>query len=64
MSVVSSLKGAAWRRWLVDHALPLVGYVDHALLGLEERLRASALRGLLGDPGVVQHFYVFQRDSR
>ncbi|MET0386018.1 MAG: class I SAM-dependent methyltransferase [Polyangiales bacterium] len=59
--VVTGLRQARWQRPLVEHLLPLVGYVDYHLLGLEERLRASHLRGLLGDAGVVQHFYVFTR---
>jgi SAM-dependent methyltransferase len=60
-AVVSSLKSSALRRRAVDLLLPALGYVDYALLGLEERLRASPLRGLLGDPGVVQNFYIFER---
>jgi SAM-dependent methyltransferase len=60
-AVVSSMKSSKWRRALVDRLLPALGYVDFTLLELEERVRASPLRGLLGDPGVVQHFYVFQR---
>jgi len=63
-SVVSNLRGGAGKNWhkpLVEHVLPLVGYVDYALLELEERVRASKLQSLLGDPGVVQHFYIFAR---
>jgi hypothetical protein len=37
--------------------------VDYELLGLEEWVRDSPLRGLLGDPGVVQHFYIFARNA-
>ncbi|MET0385403.1 MAG: class I SAM-dependent methyltransferase [Polyangiales bacterium] len=63
--VVARMRSAnRWKKPLVEHALPLLGYVDHALLGLEERVRGSALRGLLGDPGVIQHFYVFAASSR
>jgi 2-polyprenyl-3-methyl-5-hydroxy-6-metoxy-1,4-benzoquinol methylase len=62
--VVNTLgKSAAWKRWLVDHVLPSLAFADYALLGLEERWRASALAGLLGDPGVLQHFYVFTRQA-
>jgi SAM-dependent methyltransferase len=53
--------GSSWPRRLALRALPWVGYIDYALLGLEEQLRASPARTLLGDPGVVQHFYVFTR---
>jgi SAM-dependent methyltransferase len=53
--------GSSWARRLALRALPWMGYVDYALLGLEEQLRASPARALLGDPGVVQHFYVFTR---
>jgi len=62
-SVVSGMRGGGgtWKKPLVEHVLPLVGYVDYALLELEERLRAGALQGLLGDPGVIQHFYIFAR---
>jgi SAM-dependent methyltransferase len=60
-SVVSNLRdgGATWKKPLVEHVLPLVGYVDYALLELEERVRRSKLQSLLGDPGVIQHFYIF-----
>jgi SAM-dependent methyltransferase len=60
-TVVAGLKSSAWRRRLVDALLPAVGYVDYALLDLEEWIRASPLSGLLGDPGIVQRFYVFKR---
>lgn len=60
-SVVSGMRGNTWKQPLVEHVLPLVGYIDYALLNLEERLRASRLHTLLGDPGVIQHFYVFTR---
>lgn len=61
-SVVTDLqKSAPWKRLLIDRVLPLVGYVDYTLLGLEERVRASPAKGLLGDPGVLQHFYIFVR---
>ena len=60
-AVLSSLKSSARRRRALDRFLPLVGYVDYELLVLEELLRASPLRGLLGDPGVVQNFYIFDR---
>jgi 2-polyprenyl-3-methyl-5-hydroxy-6-metoxy-1,4-benzoquinol methylase len=62
-AVVHGLQSSRLRRALVDAVLPQVAYIDYALLTLEERLRASPLRGLLGDPGVVQRFYVFQRRS-
>jgi len=62
-AVVAGMKSSPWRRRLVDALLPTVGYVDYALLGLEERIRASPLAGLLGDPGVVQRFYIFKRRS-
>ena len=60
-SVVSGMRSGRWKKPLVEHVLPLVGYIDYALLNLEERLRASALQNLLGDPGVIQHFYIFAR---
>jgi SAM-dependent methyltransferase len=60
-AMLSSLGRSRWRQRLVDRLLPAVGYVDYELLALEEKLRASPLRHLLGDPGVVQHFYVFER---
>jgi 2-polyprenyl-3-methyl-5-hydroxy-6-metoxy-1,4-benzoquinol methylase len=60
-AVVAGMNSSGWRRQLVDRFFPLLGYVDYALLGLEERMRASRWRAWLGDPGVVQHFYVFQR---
>jgi len=60
-AVVSSLKSSAWRRRVVDTFLPALAYVDYQLLDLEERVRRSPLRAALGDPGVVQNFYVFQR---
>jgi hypothetical protein len=58
---VTGMHSAAWKRRLVEHVLPAVGYIDYALLELEERMRASAANVLLGDAGVVQHFYVFTR---
>jgi SAM-dependent methyltransferase len=60
-TVVDSLRHASWKSPLVEHALPLLGYVDYALLELEERWRASPWAFLLGDAGVVQHFYIFAR---
>jgi SAM-dependent methyltransferase len=63
-SLVANLRRTSWRTPLVEHVLPLVGYVDYQLLQLEEALRASPLRILLGDPGVVQHFYIFARNYR
>ena len=61
-SVVQSMRAPSWRTPLVEHVLPWVGHIDYHLLGLEERLRASSLSGLLGDPGVVQRFYIFARN--
>jgi SAM-dependent methyltransferase len=63
-AVVASLRKPSWRTPLVEHALPLMGHVDYHLLQLEEQLRASPLRILLGDPGVIQHFYIFSRNYR
>ncbi len=60
-SVVGNLRTSSWKRALVDHVLPLLAYVDRPLLELEETVRASRFAGLLGDPGVVQHFYIFER---
>jgi 2-polyprenyl-3-methyl-5-hydroxy-6-metoxy-1,4-benzoquinol methylase len=60
-SVVSSMRGGSWKRPLIDRVLPLVGYLDYSLLALEERVRGSRLQGLLGDPGVIQHFYIFTK---
>jgi SAM-dependent methyltransferase len=60
-AVVAGMKSSPLRRRLVDALLPPVGYVDYALLELEERIRASPLGGILGDPGVVQRFYIFKR---
>jgi SAM-dependent methyltransferase len=62
-AVLNSLKSSAWRRRAVDTLLPLLAYIDYELLGFEERVRASALHGLLGDPGVVQNFYIFERSA-
>jgi hypothetical protein len=62
-AVVSSMKSSTWRRAVVDRLLPALGYIDFTLLELEEYVRASRLRGLLGDPGVVQNFYVFRRKA-
>jgi 2-polyprenyl-3-methyl-5-hydroxy-6-metoxy-1,4-benzoquinol methylase len=62
--VVASMRKQSWRTPLVEHVLPLVGHIDFHLLQLEEQLRASPLRVLLGDPGVVQHFYIFARNHR
>jgi SAM-dependent methyltransferase len=62
-AVLASLGRSRWRQGLVDRLLPALGYVDYSLLELEEKLRASPLRSLLGDPGVVQRFYVFERRS-
>lgn len=59
--VVAGLGARAWYTPLVERLLPLVGYVDYQLLELEQALRASPLRGLLGDAGVVQRFYIFAR---
>lgn len=61
LGVASAMRSATWQKPLIDFGLPLLGYVDYWLLGLEERLRASPLDVLLGDPGVVQQFYVFAR---
>ncbi|HEX4351315.1 MAG TPA: methyltransferase domain-containing protein, partial [Polyangiales bacterium] len=60
-AVVASLKSSKLRRQLVDRVLPWLGYVDYGLLGLEERVRGSRLAPMLGDPGVVQRFYIFER---
>jgi SAM-dependent methyltransferase len=60
---VADLHASRWRRALVARVLPLAGYVDYHLLGLEQRLRRSRWKALLGDPGVVQHFFVFKRRS-
>jgi SAM-dependent methyltransferase len=60
-SVVASMKSSALRRQLVDRALPWLGCIDYTLLGWEERVRASRWSTLLGDPGVIQRFYVFER---
>jgi SAM-dependent methyltransferase len=60
-AVVAGMKSSALRRRLVDALLPPIGYMDYALLELEERIRASPISGLLGDPGVVQRFYIFKR---
>jgi SAM-dependent methyltransferase len=63
-SVVAGMRKPSWRTPLVEHVLPVVGHFDYHLLQLEESLRASPLRILLGDPGVVQHFYIFARNYR
>lgn len=63
-AVVASVRKPSWRTPLVEHVLPLVGHIDYHLLQLEEKLRASPLRLLLGDPGVIQHFYIFARNYR
>lgn len=60
-SVVTRMRSGSWKTPLVEHVLPLVGYIDYALLNLEERLRAGSLQSWLGDPGVIQHFYIFTR---
>ncbi|MEY4577270.1 MAG: hypothetical protein RL701_1973 [Pseudomonadota bacterium] len=61
--VVSGLRASTWQKPLIEWAMPWVGYVDYELLELEEWVRASPWRGLLGDPGVVQHFYIFARNA-
>jgi SAM-dependent methyltransferase len=43
--------------------LPVQARFDYHLLSLEERLRAGAAGRLLADPGIVQHFYVFEGDD-
>ena len=60
-SFVAGLHASRLRQQVLGQVLPLLGYVDYHLLGLEQRVRRSPLRGLLGDPGVVQHFYIFER---
>jgi len=60
-SVVTDLRSARWKKPLVEHVLPLVGYVDYELLQIEEFLRSSPLRGILGDSGIVLRFYIFKR---
>jgi 2-polyprenyl-3-methyl-5-hydroxy-6-metoxy-1,4-benzoquinol methylase len=61
-AVVAHMRKPSWWKPLVEHALPYVGYIDYHLLQLEERMRASPLRALLGDPGVIQHFYIFAKN--
>jgi 2-polyprenyl-3-methyl-5-hydroxy-6-metoxy-1,4-benzoquinol methylase len=61
LHVAKAAHSSVLKRKLVETVLPWVGYVDYQLLQLEERLRSSPAAALLGDPGVVQHFYVFQR---
>lgn len=60
-SVVAGMRKRSWRTPLVEHVLPFVGHFDYQLLQLEEAVRSSPLRVLLGEPGVVQHFYIFAR---